>query len=233
MAGFIAQQASAAQLLPCTRASVKAFTAGPVRCTGPAVRRSVTCSASPEATAGRRQILQLAGVAGLTAVLPAPAQAAKKGGFVPVNDQGDAYRLLYPFGWQEVSVTGQDVVYKDIIEPLESVSVNMVPTDKEDITLFGTPEEVATTLAENVLTSPNQAVKVLLVKPYAVEGRNYVLFEFAANSGNYIRRAIAVVTIANGKLYTLVTGANEKRYAKMKGKLETVAQSFVVSTKYT
>ena len=33
---------------------------------------------------------------------------------------------------------------------------------------------------------------------YSVEGRNYVLFEFAANSGNYIRRAIAVVTIANG-----------------------------------
>ena len=35
---------------------------------------------------------------------------------------------------------------------------------------------------------------------YAVEGRNYVLFEFAANSGNFIRRAIAVVTVANGAL---------------------------------
>ena len=45
-------------------------------------------------------------------------------------------------GLQEVSVTGQDVVYKDIIEPLESVSVNMVATDKDDITLFGTPDEV-------------------------------------------------------------------------------------------
>ena len=33
---------------------------------------------------------------------------------------------------------------------------------------------------------------------YAVEGRNYVNFEFAANSGNFIRRAIAVVTVANG-----------------------------------
>ena len=39
-------------------------------------------------------------------------------------------------------MTGQDVVYKDIIEPLESVSVNMVATDKDDITLFGTPDEV-------------------------------------------------------------------------------------------
>ncbi len=32
-------------------------------------------------------------------------------------------------------------MYKDIIEPLESVSVNLVPTDKDDITLFGSPEE--------------------------------------------------------------------------------------------
>jgi len=87
-------------------------------------------------------------------------------------------------------------------------------------------------LAERVLTSPKQQVKVLDVKPYAVEGRNYVQFQFAANSGNYIRRAIAVVTVANGKLYTLVTGANEKRWSKMKDQLETVAQSFVVSTKY-
>ena len=30
-----------------------------------------------------------------------------EGGFVPVNDQGDAYKFVYPFGWQEVSVTGQ------------------------------------------------------------------------------------------------------------------------------
>jgi PsbP len=35
-----------------------------------------------------------------------------------------------------------------------------------------------------------------------------------------------------GKLYTLVTGANERRWDKVKEKLETVARSFVVSTKY-
>lgn len=35
-----------------------------------------------------------------------------------------------------------------------------------------------------------------------------------------------------GKLYTLVTGANERRWDRMKDQLETVAQSFVVNTKY-
>ena len=45
--------------------------------------------------------------------------------------------------WQEVSVGGQDVVYKDIIEPLESVSVSITPSDKDDITLYGEPVDVS------------------------------------------------------------------------------------------
>ena len=36
-----------------------------------------------------------------------PPRFGAEGGFVPVNDQGDAYKFVYPFGWQEVSVTGQ------------------------------------------------------------------------------------------------------------------------------
>ncbi len=38
---------------------------------------------------------------------------------------------------------GQDVVYKDIIEPLESVSVSITPSDKDDITLYGEPVDVS------------------------------------------------------------------------------------------
>lgn len=43
---------------------------------------------------------------------------------------------------QEVVVEGQDKVYKDVIEPLESVSVNLIPTNKQDIRDFGPPREV-------------------------------------------------------------------------------------------
>lgn len=39
-----------------------------------------------------------------------------------VKDTQDGYGFLYPFGWQEIAVDGQDVVFKDVIEPLESVS---------------------------------------------------------------------------------------------------------------
>lgn len=216
-----------------TQKVFRPFTAGTAR-SRPNASRTICEAGHTGPTTDRRQLLQLAG---LTAVLSAtqtaaPVQAAKQGGFVPVKDQGDAYQLLYPFGWQEVSVGGQDVVYKDIIEPLESVSVSITPSDKDDITLYGEPVEVAKSLAETVLTPPGQQVKVLRVNPRRAEDRNYLEFEFAAKSNTYIRLAIAVVTVANGKLYTLVTGANERRWDKVKDKLETIARSFVVSTRF-
>ena len=68
------------------------------------------------------------------------ALAAKE--FAPVKDPQDGYSFVYPFGWQEVAVKGQDIVYKDVIEPLESVSVSITQTDKADVTEFGSPAEV-------------------------------------------------------------------------------------------
>ena len=43
-----------------------------------------------------------------------------------------------------MSVDGTDVVYKDIIEPLESASVTISKTDKSSVTEFGNPLEVTT-----------------------------------------------------------------------------------------
>ena len=43
---------------------------------------------------------------------------------------------------QEVQVKGQDVVFKDVIEPLESVSVNIIKTDKTSLAELGSPQEV-------------------------------------------------------------------------------------------
>ena len=37
---------------------------------------------------------------------------------------------------------GQDVVYKDVIEHLESVSVSITPTEKKTIEEYGPPAEV-------------------------------------------------------------------------------------------
>lgn len=50
--------------------------------------------------------------------------------------------VLLLFLGQEVVVEGQDKVFKDVIEPLESVSVNLIPTSKTDIRDFGPPQQV-------------------------------------------------------------------------------------------
>lgn len=153
-------------------------------------------------------------------------------GFNAVKDAQDGYQFVYPFGWQEISVDGQDVVYKDIIEPLESVSVTIEKTDKQDISEYGSPLEVATTLTKSALVPSSQAVKILSVNEREVEGRKYYEFEFASKAKTYIRHALGVTTVANGKFYTLATGANEKRWSKMQDKLVETVKSFQVVDRF-
>ncbi|KAL5167590.1 PsbP-like protein 1, chloroplastic [Glycine soja] len=154
--------------------------------------------------------------------------AENKKGFLPVLDKKDGYSFLYPFGWQEVVIEGQDKVFKDVIEPLENVSVNVIPTGKQDITEFGSPQEVAETLIKKVLAPPNQKTKIVDAKEQDVEGKKYYQFEFIAKAPNYTRHALSTVSIGNGKFYTLTTGANERRWDKMKDRLQTVIESFKI-----
>jgi photosystem II oxygen-evolving enhancer protein 2 len=43
---------------------------------------------------------------------------------------------------QEVAVKGQDVAFKDVIEPLESVSVSIIKTDKDSLQDLGSADQV-------------------------------------------------------------------------------------------
>ena len=43
---------------------------------------------------------------------------------------------------QEVTVRGQDVVFKDVIEPLENVSVAVFATDKQSVAELGPAQQV-------------------------------------------------------------------------------------------
>lgn len=161
---------------------------------------------------------------------PQLASAAKApSGFSAVEDLSDGYKFFYPFGWQEISVSGADVVYKDVVEPLESVSVTMVKTDKTDISEYGSLEEVSETLAKLVLTAPGTDVKILSTSEREDEkGHRYFQLEFTAASPNFTRHQLAVVAVANGKLYTLTTGSSERRWGKMKDKLNNTIKSFTI-----
>lgn len=149
-------------------------------------------------------------------------------GFLPVTDKKDGYSFIYPFGWQEVVIEGQDKVFKDVIEPLENVSVNVFPTNKEDIRDLGSPQEVAEALIKKVLAPPSQKTKLLTAAEHDVDGKAYYTFEFVAQAPNFTRHALSTIAIGNGKFYTLTTGANERRWGKMKDKLNTVIDSFKI-----
>lgn len=154
--------------------------------------------------------------------------AESKKGFLPVTDKKDGYTFYYPFGWQEVAIEGQDKVFKDVIEPLESVSVNLYPTSKQDIKDFGPPQEVAETLIKKVLAPSNQKTKLINAKEQDVDGKTYYTFEFVTQARNFTRHALSTICIGNGNFYTLTTGANERRWDKMKDRLYTVVDSFRV-----
>ncbi|PNH03538.1 PsbP-like protein 1, chloroplastic [Tetrabaena socialis] len=187
-------------------------------------RRVVQCRAAA-GVIGRRELLQAASAAALLTASPALAAKAPKG-FTTVEDNNDAYKFLYPFGWQEVAVKGADVVYKDVVEPLESVSVTLTATDKKDIAEFGDLQTVANTLANDVLSAPGTEVKLINTQERELNGHNYYEIEFTATTSRYTRHQLAVVAANNGTFYTLTTGANERRWNKMKEKLTTTVQSF-------
>ncbi|BFG22614.1 hypothetical protein CerSpe_088880 [Prunus speciosa] len=191
---------------------------------------SSTCSPSQDRS-GRRQALAVGTIASwvfLTNQHSVSFAAENKKGFLPVTDKTDGYEFVYPFGWQEVTVEGQDKVFKDVIEPLEIVSVNVFPTVKQDIKEFGPPEQVAETLIKKVLAPPTQKTKLIEAVEHEIDGKTYYTFEFVAKAPNYTRHALSTISIGNGKFFTLTTGANERRWGKMKDKLHTVVDSFKI-----
>lgn len=213
-------------------AQLKAVGASRTKAFTPATPRSrsvrVAASTQQPADATRRDVLQLGAAVLSAALLPsAAAQAAKAPrGFNPVQDLNDNYQFLYPFGWQEVTVSGADIVYKDVVEPLESVSVTITPTDKKDVAEFGDIADVANTLAKEVLTAPGNEVEVVKTNQRDLNGHSYYEFEYTAKNSRYTRHSLAVVVVNDGKFYTLTTGANERRWGKMKDKLATTIKSF-------
>ncbi|KAG8645097.1 psbP-like protein 1, chloroplastic isoform X1 [Manihot esculenta] len=175
----------------------------------------------------RRQLIAVSVIAPWVSLVNQTSFAAEtKKGFLLVTDKKDGYSFLYPFGWQEVVIDGQDKVFKDVIEPLESVSVNMIPTNKQDIRDFGPPQQIAETLIKKVLAPPSQKTKLIEASEHDVDGKAYYTFEFIAQAPNYTRHALSTISIGNGKFYTLTTGANERRWDKMKDKLHAVVDSF-------
>jgi photosystem II oxygen-evolving enhancer protein 2 len=154
-------------------------------------------------------------------------------GFKSYVDTADGYEFLYPNGWMQVDVKrGPDVVLHDLIESSENVSVviNPVSNDKvlEDL---GSPSEVGYRLSQVAIAPLESGRQAELVNAEAHEagGQTYYLLEYAVKlPNNQLRHNLASVVVRRSKLYTLNGSTTEKRWSKVKSKMETMVGSFKV-----
>ena len=149
-------------------------------------------------------------------------------------DTGDGYEFLYPNGWVPVKVSeGPDVVFHDMIERAENVSVVIsdVP-DGKSLTDLGTPGEVGYELQKNAIAPATSGRVAQLVNAEARQSgeQTYYLLEYSVKLPNdEERHNIASVAVSRGKLFTLNTSTTEKRWQKLQEMFEIVAKSFTVS----
>lgn len=147
-------------------------------------------------------------------------------------DSMDGYEFLYPNGWVPVQVTdGPDVVFHDLIERTENVSVvvSAVPEGKT-LADLGTPGEVGYQLQKNAIAPPDSGRKAELVNAETRElgDKTYYLLEYNVKLPNQERHNLASVAVSRGKLYTFNASTTEKRWSKMQNVFEQVVKSFSV-----
>ncbi|HEY9666880.1 MAG TPA: photosystem II reaction center PsbP [Coleofasciculaceae cyanobacterium] len=147
-------------------------------------------------------------------------------------DSMDGYEFLYPNGWVPVQVTdGPDVVFHDLIERTENVSVvvSAVPEGKT-LADLGTPGEVGYQLQKNAIAPPDSGRKAELVNAETRESgdKMYYLLEYNVKLPNQERHNLASVAVSRGKLYTFNASTTEKRWSKMRNVFEQVIKSFSV-----
>ncbi|OLP17267.1 photosystem II oxygen evolving complex protein PsbP [Leptolyngbya sp. 'hensonii'] len=159
--------------------------------------------------------------------------ASAMGGLQSHVDTVDGYRFLYPIGWIEVKVaSGPDVVFRDLIEETENISVviNPIPANKtlEDL---GSPGEVGYQLGKSAIAPPNSNRQAELVSAdsyQAEDGKTYYLLEYAVKLPKQERHNLASVVVSHGKLYTLNASATEARWTKMQPVFNQMIHSFSV-----
>ncbi len=147
-------------------------------------------------------------------------------------DVADGYEFLYPNGWVPVKVSaGPDVVFHDLIQQTENVSVIISPVDS-DRTLadLGTPTEVGYKLSKNAIapSGSNREAELVNAESRETKAKTYYLLEYAVKLADHQRHNLAAVAVSHGKLFTINISTTEQRWPKTKDLFETVIKSFTV-----
>lgn len=148
-------------------------------------------------------------------------------------DSIDGYEFLYPNGWLPVKVSnGPDVVFHDLIETSENVSVVISPVPQgKTLSELGTPGEVGYKLGKSAIAPPDSGREAELVNAGKLEsgGKTYYVLEYAVKLPNQQQRHnLASVAVSRGKLFTFNASAPEKRWPKVRQVFEKIVTSFSV-----
>jgi photosystem II oxygen-evolving enhancer protein 2 len=155
------------------------------------------------------------------------------GGLKAYVDDMDGYEFLYPNGWVQIRVAnGPDVVFRDLIEESELVSVVVSNLNGKETQLseLGTPEEVGIRLAKNVLApeGSNRQAELINASSRTLMDKTYYNFEYYINLPNAERHNFASVTVSRGKLFTLSIAAPQADWSRQESIFKNVANSFSV-----
>lgn len=147
-------------------------------------------------------------------------------------DSTDGYQFMYPTGWLPVQVTGgADVVFHDLIEQTENVSVVISPVpDNKTLAELGTPGEVGYKLSKNAIAPPSSGRKAELVNAESRQegSKTYYIIEYAVKLPSQKRHDLASVAISRGKLFSFNASTTEARWTKLKPLFEQIVNSFSV-----
>ncbi|KAL3521043.1 hypothetical protein ACH5RR_019192 [Cinchona calisaya] len=191
----------------------------------------ITCSSDTlsqeERNCMRRPLLFGVGALSLSLFSPTAIQAEG----IPKNyeafvDKVDGYSYFYPSDWREFDFMGHDSAFKDRYLQLQNLRLSFIPTDKSDVHDLGPLEEVVSHLVNHVYSAPTQIATVMDMQEKNIDGRNYYTFEYVLTTRNFARAAFATLAIGNGRYYTLIVGANERRWKRLRSQLKVVADSF-------
>ncbi|MBD2196509.1 MULTISPECIES: photosystem II reaction center PsbP [Calothrix] len=158
---------------------------------------------------------------------------AAAAGFKSFVNTDNGYEFSYPNGWVQVKVAnGPDVVFHDLIELSENVSVVISPVPEgKTLAELGTPTEVGYKLGKAALAPPDSGRTAELVNAaqQEVNGKIYYLLEYLVKlPNNQQRHNLASVAVSRGKLFTFNASVPERRWQKLKNAIDEAVSSFSV-----
>ncbi|MBD2175395.1 photosystem II oxygen evolving complex protein PsbP [Pseudanabaena sp. FACHB-1998] len=155
-------------------------------------------------------------------------------GLVPFADSKDGYRFLYPNGWTETKGNSAiDILFHDIIEPSENVSVAISKLETvKNLEEIGEVDAIGLRVQQRVVAPDGSGRQAQLLKAVQREDgdRKYYTFEYAVKRlQGEPRHDLVTVTTNRGNLYTMNISSSEKRWDKVKDLFTRVAKSFSIA----